>query len=247
MPFHRTKRRMKPGPNSGYSSWAFVRHRAYAIAPEHYVRAYLLIQSDLVRLFEYVEPSDLAAAAYSYRMHELLTRTCIEIEANFKAILSENGFALGKGTNINTFRKVNASHHLSSYEVLLPIWNGRKGRYKPFGEWADGASLQWYQDYNTAKHDRHTEFPKANLETLLFAVGALLVLISSQFGTEDFSAGPTGLMASGYDYHELEPALGSLFRIATPKDWTDAELYDFDWQELENRPVKFAKFDYSAT
>jgi hypothetical protein len=56
------------------------------------------------------------------------------------------------------------------------------------------------------------------------AVAGLLVLISSQFRNEDFTAGSEALAISGYDYHPMEPSIGSLFRIKYPDDWTDDEL-----------------------
>jgi hypothetical protein len=89
-PFHRNVRAMKPTPNSGYSGWAYIEDPDYAKNPEHYVRALILIQNDLMSIFEYVEPSEEGRSAYSYRIHALLMRTCVEIEANFKAILEEN-------------------------------------------------------------------------------------------------------------------------------------------------------------
>jgi hypothetical protein len=78
------------------------------------------------------------------------------------------------------------------------------------------------------------------------AVAALLVLISSQFFTEDFSAGSRGFGGSGYDYHPMEPSIGSLFRIKYPDDWVDAEHYDFDWTVLKNHTDRFEKIDYDA-
>lgn len=54
------------------------------------MRAFLLVQKDLQELFDYVEPADKKLCCYSYRIHELLMRTCIEVKANCKAILSEN-------------------------------------------------------------------------------------------------------------------------------------------------------------
>jgi hypothetical protein len=88
-PFHRNVRGIKNGPNAGYSSWTYIEDRKYAKNPEHYVRAFTLIQNDLQSIFEYLEPSDECREAYSYRIHALLMRTCIEVEANFEAILEE--------------------------------------------------------------------------------------------------------------------------------------------------------------
>ena len=56
------------------------------------------------------------AVAFSYRIHALLMRTCIEVEANFKAILEENTFTPppNRSLNMTDYRKVDATHHLSS-------------------------------------------------------------------------------------------------------------------------------------
>jgi hypothetical protein len=106
-PFHRNYRGIKEGPNSGYSGWAYIHDRDYAKNAEHYVRACTLIQNDLQMIFEYLEPSDECRPAYSYRIHALLVRTCIEVEANFKAILEENTFnrrRIGRSTLPTTER-----------------------------------------------------------------------------------------------------------------------------------------------
>jgi hypothetical protein len=250
-PYHRNWRAIKPAPNSGYSGWAYIIDKDYAKSPTHYVRAYNIIQSDLQRIFEFVEPSQETLHTFSYRIHELLMRTCIEVEANFKAILTENKYSPQYdrfGTpifNMTVYKKVDITHHLSSYEVSLPIWNGPARTIKPFEEWKAGRGLGWYQAYNSSKHDRHEAFKKANMEHLLTAVAGLLVLLSSQFGTQEFSADDASLsLSSGYEYHDMEAAIGSLFRINFPNDWPEAEMYDFDWSQLKTQTDRFAKFDY---
>lgn len=89
-PFHRIVLGLIDHPNAGYSSWAYVVDPLYAVNPEHYIRGFLLIQNDLKKLFEYIEPADRNLETYSFRIHELLMRSCIGIEANFKAIVQEN-------------------------------------------------------------------------------------------------------------------------------------------------------------
>ncbi len=254
-PYHRNYRGIKPGHNSGYSGWAYINDRRYARNPEHYVRAFTLIQDDLKNIFEYVEPSDEGGAAYSYRIHALLMRTCIEVEANFKAILAENSFnsVSSRDWKMAHYRRVDVTHHLSSYEVMLPIWRGDSGMFKPFEQWgpvrgtAAYMGLPWYQAYNASKHDRQENFKKACLENLVTAVAGLLVLITSQFGSETFDAGPTLLsLSTGAEYHPMKPATGHLFRIRYPDDWADEELYDFDWSTLSKESDRFGKIDYDT-
>lgn len=253
-PFHRNYRGIKNSPNSGYSDWAYIVDRDYAQSPEHYTRALSIIQNDLIKLFEFIEPSDTNFDTYSYRTHELFMRTCIEIEANFKAILKENIFnPINKDGNprseewwnIKDYKKINKTHHLSSYKVILPIWSGNNSVFTPFKEWESGNTLSWYQAYNKSKHDRHSEFKQANLKNLLSAVSELVVILSSQFRTEDFSPGQTLMALETNSYFKTEPAIGEFFHIEFPNDWTDEELYDFNWSVLCNEKIKFEKIDFN--
>ena len=244
-PYHRNFRGFIDGENSGYSSWGYIIDKEYARSPEHFIRAFFLIQDDLKELFEYVEPSPVSMKTFSYRIHELLMRTCIEIEANFKAILAENHYTKSRA-DITVYKKINVTHRLSSYKVILPIWNGKKERvFKPFIDWDNNKPLPWYQAYNKSKHDRQEKFQQANLKNLLDAVTALLILLSSQFKTEDFSPSSRGFAASGYDYHEMGPALGDYFRIEFPTDWPEDEKYDFDWSKLKKTLRRFDKINYN--
>ena len=254
-PFHRNYRGFVKNVNSGYSDWAYIVDRSYSESPEHYVRAFLLIQSDLQRLFEFVEPSDTNLSTYSYRIHELFMRTCIEVEANFKAILKENIFKpIDKnGTprpetkwNIHDYTKVNKTHHLSAYKVHIPIWEGTGSVYEPFKQWSSSMELSWYQAYNKSKHDRRIEFKEANLKNLLNSIAGLLVLLSSQFGREDFAPGSKSLIVSVGGYYSTEAALGGFFHIEFPHDWSDEEKYDFNWNDLKNQADRFQKIDYDS-
>lgn len=249
-PYHRIHRRVKNDPNKNYSSLAYIRDRNYTPNPLHYIRAFNLILADLQKLFEFVEPSEASLKTYSYRIHELLMRTCIEIEANLKAILKENVFKPAQDRygrdiyNIHVYKKINVSHHLSAYKVTLPVWNGNTKIWVPFKAWDLGESLEWYQSYNESKHDRQEAFQKANLETLINAIAGLLVVLSSQFADEDFSAGSVGIEACRNDYHEFEPSIGSMFRIKYPDNWKEHEYYNFDWAQLKNEPDRFQKYNY---
>ncbi len=252
-PFHRNYRGFVTGQNSGYSQWAYIVDRDYSDSPEHYVRAFLLIQNDLQRLFEFVEPSDRNLCTYSYRIHELFMRTCIEIEANFRAILRENIYnprdKYGKKIpenkwSMHNFRKTNISHHLSSYKVHIPIWDGVQSFFEPFKPWANIPELFWYQAYNKSKHDRKNDFQEANFSNLLNSIAGLLILLSSQFGTEDFSPRDTLLSVNTDRYYSTEPAIGGFFHIKFPNDWSEEEKYDFNWADLKQQTDRFQKIDY---
>jgi hypothetical protein len=221
-------------------------HPKFAQSPEHYVRAFLLLQKDLRELFDYIEPADKNRSCYSYRIHALLLRACVEAEANCKAILKENGYARAGDWNMNDYKKIEKTHRLSAYQVKIPNWTGTQNIRAPFSQWAAGGSLPWYDAYNTTKHDRHTEFEKATFEHLLDACCGVLVLLSAQFGTNDFSSGDTLLALSGFGPDDgMESAIGGYFRIKFPSDWPDALRYKFDWQTIQAEADPFRTIDYT--
>lgn len=257
-PFHRTYRKIKEGFNSGFIDWAYIVDHEYSIEPEHYTRAFSIIQQDIFKTFEYIEPADKNETTYSFRIHELFMRVCIEIEANFKAILRENIFTpvFKKGTNkgkqrseeywnINDFKVINKTHHLDEYSVEIPIWKGQNKIRRPFYDWKDDKSLKWYQAFNNSKHDRVNKFQEANFKNLMDAFSGLFVLLSAQFRTEDFNPGNTLLSVGSDGYYKGNFGIGGFLMVNFPNDWNEDELYEFNWSELKNEKVKFQKINFN--
>lgn len=245
-PYYRTCRQSANGSYSN-ASWGYVVHPQFAQSPRHYLSAFYLLQKDLLEVFEYVEPSDSNENCYSFRIQELLFRTCVEIEANFKAILKENEYSKEGNMNIrDDYFKIQASHRLSSYKVKLPFWSGEKDFRTPFEAWTTSYEpLAWYQAYNDTKHDRHQSFEKASFVNLIDAMCGLVTVLSSQFHTQQFSPlDPVlGLEGSG---DGLESAIGGYFRVKFPDDWPEDQRYDFDWPALRDSEKPFESFGYSS-
>lgn len=242
-PYKRTVRQFTDGSYANSGKSAYITHHSYAEAPQQYIRAFLLLQKDLINLFEYVEPADKNKDTYSYRIHELILRSCVEFEANCKAILLENGYSKAeKDLNIIDYKKINATHKLSSYRVKLPLWNGKTNIRNPFQDWGFGNPLSWYKTYNDTKHNRHTQFEQATFDTLIDAVCGLIVILSAQFHTNDFAPGPGYLLLEGPDI-----GIGKYFEIEFPTDWEDEEKYDFTyegWQAMSSENDPFKKHIY---
>jgi hypothetical protein len=245
-PFYRTVRRFVEAENSGWSAWQYMRHPAYAESPQRFVQGYLMIQKDFAHILEYVEADDRNGFVFGYRVHELLMRTCVEVEANFKAILKANLFTNSRRWTMREYSRVEHSHHLSDYQILLPTWRGSMGEFSPFGAWKDRRPLTWYEAYNASKHDRHESLIAANLQMLIQAIGGLVVLLTAQFGTEDYSGSPDVLGIGGQSVHKWEAALGGTFRVEHPNNWHTDQLYDFDWRDLKALPNPFKKFNYDT-
>lgn len=245
-PFHRNYRPLIEGPNSGYSSWAYIPDHEYSQNPTQYTRAFYMIQKDLQDLFEFVEPADINLETYSHRIQQLLVRTCIEIEANFKAILFENKYSKKDNLNRNDYKLINITHHLSGYKVHFPYWDGNQNSFSPFSNWSDpNGKLEWYDAYNSSKHDRGNNFGQANMKHLLNAVAALEILLAAQFGSYGFDPGPTLLSINpGSNYFGNNFGIGNFLLLEKPKDWKKEELYDFDWSTLKNKEDRFDKIDY---
>ncbi len=240
-PFRRTCRQFVDGSYGDSGKWMYILHPKFTQDPEHYVRAFTLIQKDLFELFDYIEPSDTNLPCYSYRIHALHMRTCIEIEANLKAILRENGYSRSGDWNMNDYKILEGTHFLSAYEVKIPVWQGTANARMPFALWVGGAALPWYQAYNEAKHDRHDKFRQANFANLLDAISGLVAILSAQFYTHDFSPSAPTLALSGLGGPPsgYESAIGGYFHVKFPAAWPTADRYNFNWQSLSQNADPF--------
>jgi hypothetical protein len=146
---------------------------------------------------------------------------------------------------MNDYKKLNATHHLASYEVSLPVWNGRSGVRTPFAAWNAGAQLPWYAAYNATKHDRRAIFHHANFEQTLDAVAGLLVLLSAQFHTDDFAPVSYLKTRSGENYDGTDVGIGGYFQVRFPTDWPPENRYDFHWQLIMNEPDPFDQLTFA--
>jgi hypothetical protein len=75
------------------------------------------------------------------------------------------------------------------------------------------------------------------LENLLSSVSGLIILLSSQFHTQDFEPYVyyTGASAEG----GWDVAIGGYFLVKFPNDWPAADGYEFDWEKLKNEADPF--------
>lgn len=232
---------------------AYVRHPLFAEDPRHYVAALRLIEADLHTIFEYVEPSESHGIVYSHRIHQLLFRCCVEIEAHFRNILLSNGYVPAGRMTMNDYRLVNYTHRLSDYAIRYPGWRGGDGIWRPFMQWArtgEGSNTvnpSWWNSYNSSKHDRAQNFEHANLGNLLEAVAALNILYHSQYMGEDFESGPGNIQfdGGGYDSNDgMDNAIMRPFRIAVPHFSSYPFIYQFDWDTVRRNDRPIEEYEY---
>lgn len=247
-PFHRVVRQLIDSSYANGGNGRYVKDVWYAADGVHYVRTFLLLQKDFMNLLDYIEPADTNESCYSHRIHELLLRTCVEVEANCKAILVENGYSkkAAKDLNMTDYRLVQHSHRLSEYKVRVPSWRGNNSVRHPFDAWSHSPpkQLSWYADYNATKHDRHSEFSRATFGALVDALCGLAALMYGQFLNEDF--GPQNYLTTESPWGSGDCVAGGFFWIYPPPDWPQSERYEFDWQTLSHELDRIQNFDFDS-
>ena len=206
------------------------------------LRAYKTIESDLLRLFEYIEPATANLSTFSHRTFELLLRSCTEFESNCRSILRANGYKRAGNWTVKDYFNIERSGRLSDYVVQLSIWHEPGKAFQPFREWSGGSSLTWYRDYNSVKHDRSNNFPLASFENVLLAVCGLFVVMFSQFYVHSFvphtSVGFFHQDDGWYSHQNM------VFAIRPPQSWTAEECYSFNWQTLRKQAQPFSEFAF---
>jgi hypothetical protein len=204
---------------------SYLAHHDYAPDRTTAIRGYHAIESDLRRLFEFVEPDNRNLDTFSTRIYELLLRAATEFESNCKAILLANGYTSGGDWNIGDYKKIESATRLSEYELRLSIWADSPRQIRPLHQWATGGSLPWYQDYNTVKHNRVDEFTRANLKNAVDAVAAVFAILFAQFNILAFS--PHELVSELNDWNGWLTHHNSIFWIKQPRSWNTNECYGF--------------------
>ena len=246
-PYHRCFRPFVERSSSYGSQRHSLNDDDYAEKPYLFTRAFLALQKEMEDLFSYVEPADNNKKTFSYKIQQLLIRVCIELEANFKAIMSENKYS--KDSNwwgINDYWKINVSHKLSEYKVYMPTWEGKNKEFAPFVEWRKSPRLSWYRAYQRTKHNRASLLYEANMKNLMNAFCGLFVVLTAQFGDEDYATGPILVAVSGRDsYYGCEFGIGDMLKAIFP-EWSEEEKYDINWAEVCESPDRFRRFDYDA-
>lgn len=223
----------------------FIDDLRYATDMHILCRAYYIIENDLKKLFEYIEPCDDNNNAYSHRTFELLLRAATEFEMNCKEILLVNGFSKTGKWNIEDYYKINVPSKLSNYRVKLNIWQPNALILQPFSSWSSTTyqPLNWYQAYNQVKHNRNTCFNEASLHNIINAIAGLFIVLFSQFGVQTFSPFQKTYMYNDDDEDGIYGD-GSMMFTVIPPQWLQDEKYNFDWTTIKSEPNPFIKYQF---
>jgi hypothetical protein len=244
-PYNRISRPFTNGNYLQSISNTYLLDEQYATKRFSSIRAFHILLADLIKLLDYVEPTDGNSSTYSHKIYELFLRASTEFESNCKLILESNGYHSSGHLNITDYFKINKASKLNEYEVIFNAWSPSPLNLKPFAEWNSTtfSPLTWYQKYNIVKHHREQEFESANLENLMNSIAGVFVLLYTQFNI--FSFEPYQIIGSSMsDNNGFISTESSLFKIKPPSSWPPEESYDFDWNSIKNDTVPVSKFSF---
>lgn len=240
-PYYRIIRVTK---DTGFCDW--VSDERYSDDRYELCHAYKIIEQDLKKLFEYINPSDSNRKTYSHRLFDLFLRSSTEFENNCKKILRANGYTKRRGArwDINDYKRLDSANRISQYKIKLNVWYPKPKIIQPLKSWGSkGKSLKWYQDYNKVKHNRHSMFSLANLDNVLNATASVFCVLFSQFHVCAFNPYRTQESYGGEEGGYISTDY-SLFSIKPFENWKKREEYNFDWRNLKSTKKPFNQYPF---
>ena len=186
-----------------------------------------LLLDDLFDVFNVVAPYKENLSCFGNKIRNIIILACTEIDSMMKGILEKSKVKPQfKFYTTNDYIKLNVPLQLNEYTLSLSRFE-ELGAFKPFFKWNSNnptGSLSWYLDYNNVKHDRESNFSKANLTNAIDSIMALAALMVSQFGYRNEL------------WHEK---VGKIIKIKTEPQWNIRELYIPRREGEEFTPVDY--------
>lgn len=139
----------------------------------------------LDQIFQAVHPAPDNMTAYGAAIRNLLILACTECEAQWRAVIFANGLRRRRPST-NDYVKLAKAMRLNDYGIRFTHFPAL-GVLRPYATWNESApteSLNWYDSYNAAKHDRSGQFHRASLQAAVNAVAAIWIMIAAQYGSE---------------------------------------------------------------
>lgn len=239
----------------------YVLDKRYATDRLQLSRAYINIERDLRKIFDYIEPDEQNKSVFSFELYSLLLRACTEVELNCKLIMMANGAKpINKHFTMEDYKKIEYSSLLSKYTATFQNWRQRnsgsgqlkyvKKVFRPFSNFDKtiNKAPDWYVAYNNVKHNREENLEEANFENCMNAVAGVLILLYSQFGSQCIETyGDAGKIYlcedNAYDNVFTADVIFSI-KPSEESDWLSSEIYDFEWNKIKGSPNPFKQFPF---
>lgn len=136
---------------------------------------FLALESDVERLARFVEFRSDNFGAYSIEMAHLLLAAASEVDVVAKQLcIKMDGTA--NAQNIERYREVLRHCHpeIESSFVTIPRYGLE---LRPWSNWQNDKTPDWWQDHNRVKHQRGEHFQLANVKNVLNAMAGLFLIV----------------------------------------------------------------------
>lgn len=189
-----------------------------------YWRHYLLLENDFIETTYFIELAPDNFTTYSAKFLKLLLAVGSEIDVALRAYCRQLG-ARGKLDSIVAYRTAIKTYEQNGEESLhvQTILSVNEIRLKPWDAWysAKEQSPDWWNNYNTVKHERtsvgknaQANYKLANLENVFNALGALYQILLNLY---------KHLVASS-DRVRIPLRGSKLFRLSSPY-WNKVKFF----------------------
>lgn len=178
----------------------------------------------LERILLVVYPEEGTLSTYGHEIRNLLILACTECEAQWRSVLSANGYRPAKRDyNSKDFVRLAEAMKLRDYAVRFARYPWLEV-FRPFEHWSDQPSptksLAWYDAYNASKHDRISNMGLSTLHNAMMALSACWITLVAQFGFP--------VMGDQQDFREY-------FTLCMKPNWSFDEAYIFGLSEKYHR------------
>ncbi|MCS6290842.1 MAG: hypothetical protein H8K10_17930 [Nitrospira sp.] len=141
----------------------------------HHWQYFLAVEADLHRLSRFIEFSADNFQTYSIELVRILLASSAEV-AIVAQQLCENLDPGCRMENMDGYRCtiIGAKPILGDTEVEIPRYGLM---LRPWDNWRENRSPDWWRAYNAVKHQRHERYSEANLKNTLNSVCGLFLLL----------------------------------------------------------------------
>jgi hypothetical protein len=153
-------------------------HREATVGLGLSLGSFRLVCRDLLEVLEFIHSDEKHLGVYSHRIFGLLLRACTDFESICKSSAIIVGIPFkDRKAKIGDFCSLPEKLQILDIDVEVRSFLPEPYRIKPFHGWVSSGGIDWYQSYNSAKHDRALNFDKSNLRSLISALAACFLLL----------------------------------------------------------------------
>lgn len=189
----------------------------------------------LERVCRVVHPVPQTLSTYGQEIRNLLILACAEVEANWRAVLRENGVTKER-LNTKDYVQLQQAMRLGDYAISFPHFPWLEP-FRPFAGWgstgAPTQELAWYDAYNGVKHDREENFASGTLAHAFSAIAACAVMHAAQMGQKNAFRRGAGL--------------DGFVRIEAAPVWPYEEVYVWNYSSSDDMMMIYGGAEPTGT